>query len=393
MVGRMSLQRIPLTSLTEAHLQALVSDGARESRDLEFKREWRLADDPDKREFLFDVSSFANAGGGDVVYGIDEEAGAASSVPGLAGLDFDGEQRRADALVMNWIEPRPRGLAYQTVPLASGRTALVVRISRSWSGPHRVTYGGANRFYSRNSANKYQLDVNELRQAFGAASSARDRLRDFRLERIDRIGRGEVETPLQGRNAVVIHLMPLAPPSSYDPKALLRLGAETFPPMGELHSVGPQINFESCMFKSTSNTGESYTYSQVFRNGAVEAVRMGGRSDETQMIYPRYEHDVRPALHRYATGLSLIGVLAPWLLALSHVNVRGFQMWEAQSVDAFRRSVPIAREHLLVPEVLIEQTDLGSLDQALKQVFDPVWNACGRLGSPHFAADGSWKEQ
>ena len=48
-----------------------------------------------------------------------------------------------------------------------GNQIVLVRIPRSWVSPHMVTHKGTSRFFARNSAGKYQLDVSELRTAFG----------------------------------------------------------------------------------------------------------------------------------------------------------------------------------------------------------------------------------
>ena len=52
--------------------RALIVRGLKaEGRTLDYKRTLPGSTDEEKREFLADVSSFANAAGGDIVYGID----------------------------------------------------------------------------------------------------------------------------------------------------------------------------------------------------------------------------------------------------------------------------------------------------------------------------------
>ena len=72
----MTLRGVPLDSVTEAHLRALVSAGVAEGREIEFKLELPGGSDADKKEFLADVCSFANAGGGDILYGVKEACAA-----------------------------------------------------------------------------------------------------------------------------------------------------------------------------------------------------------------------------------------------------------------------------------------------------------------------------
>lgn len=59
--------------ITEQELQGLVNNGVLEGKTIEYKQEMTINKDSDKKEFLADVSSFANAGGGDLIYGIVED--------------------------------------------------------------------------------------------------------------------------------------------------------------------------------------------------------------------------------------------------------------------------------------------------------------------------------
>lgn len=68
----MSLHSLPLDQITLASLEQLVRNKARESRLIDYKREWDLSGDRGKQEFLADVSSFANTDGGELG---DERAG------------------------------------------------------------------------------------------------------------------------------------------------------------------------------------------------------------------------------------------------------------------------------------------------------------------------------
>ncbi len=56
-------------TITKEDIEALVTDAVPEDRTIEYKQQLPGGTDEDKREFLADVSSFANAAGGDVLYG------------------------------------------------------------------------------------------------------------------------------------------------------------------------------------------------------------------------------------------------------------------------------------------------------------------------------------
>ena len=103
--------------------------------------------DADKKEFLADVSSFANTAGGDLIFGIEEKQGVPTGNPGLNVADFDLEIRRLESMIGDGIDPRIRQ-SIRVVERKGKPALLVVRVERSWIGPHRVVFKGHDKFYA-----------------------------------------------------------------------------------------------------------------------------------------------------------------------------------------------------------------------------------------------------
>lgn len=95
-----------IETITEEVLSRLVSNGVPESRTLEFKRDLPGGANDDKKEFLADVTAFANTLGGDLIYGIDEAGGIASAADGVVVEDKDAAQLRLEQLLRDGVEPR-----------------------------------------------------------------------------------------------------------------------------------------------------------------------------------------------------------------------------------------------------------------------------------------------
>ena len=57
----MSLSNKPLESIIEADLQTLLLDKVSQGKTLEYKQELPGGSDPDKKKFLYNVSSLVNA--------------------------------------------------------------------------------------------------------------------------------------------------------------------------------------------------------------------------------------------------------------------------------------------------------------------------------------------
>jgi predicted HTH transcriptional regulator len=54
----------------EEDLNALVTNGISEGRTIDYKEQLDISQDAEKKELLADIMSFANASGGDLVFGI-----------------------------------------------------------------------------------------------------------------------------------------------------------------------------------------------------------------------------------------------------------------------------------------------------------------------------------
>jgi hypothetical protein len=92
----MSLRDIFLDQISEQDVNTLKSTGVPESPLIDYKRDTYGTADGDKREFLADISSFANTMGGDIVIGIDESNGLSTEIRPITG-DVDAEIRVSKA--------------------------------------------------------------------------------------------------------------------------------------------------------------------------------------------------------------------------------------------------------------------------------------------------------
>ena len=199
-----------IDQITEADLQVLIDNEVLEGKTIEYKQELPSNPDSEKKEFLADVSSFANAIGGDLIYGISEDPVTKAPIE-LTGLDIknaDKEISRLDSMIRDGIEPRMPGVVIQPCSLSNSKTALIIRIPKSWINPHRVTYKGHDKFYARSSNGKYPLDVSELRIAFNLSETLAERIRKFREERISKIYANDMPVPFTNNAKIVLHLIP-----------------------------------------------------------------------------------------------------------------------------------------------------------------------------------------
>ena len=63
----------PLDQLTLGDIKDLIENQVQEDKNIDYKETLPGNADGDKKEFLADVSSFANLNGGDIIFGIKEK--------------------------------------------------------------------------------------------------------------------------------------------------------------------------------------------------------------------------------------------------------------------------------------------------------------------------------
>lgn len=126
--------------VTAADIAGLIADGVREVRTIEYKAMLPGGGDDDRREFLFDVSSFANAAGGDLLYGVPAIDGVPCEPIGLSELNPDPAILRMESMVRDGISPRIPGIRMRCIDGFSNGPVLLLRVPKSWSGPHMVTF-------------------------------------------------------------------------------------------------------------------------------------------------------------------------------------------------------------------------------------------------------------
>jgi predicted HTH transcriptional regulator len=63
---------IDINSVVFEDIKRLKDNSVPESKTLEYKKDLTLKNDYNKKEFLSDISAFANTSGGDIIYGIKE---------------------------------------------------------------------------------------------------------------------------------------------------------------------------------------------------------------------------------------------------------------------------------------------------------------------------------
>lgn len=384
-----------LQDVTEADLQQLIDNSVQEGKTLEYKQTLELKRDSDKKEFLADVSSFANAVGGDIIIGIacNKTTREPEKIEGLQLTNTDSEIQKIENVIRDGIEER---MVVHTVsiPLSNGLSVIIIRIPQSWNSPHMVVYQGAQKFYTRSSNGKYAMDVSELRSAFTLADKLATKIANFRTERIGKIYAGSTDMPLpESTGKIVLHIIPFSAFTYNHGFPFDRLKEYKM----ELKPMNPSSwdhRYSLNGFMAFSLNGN---YTLIFKNGiieAVDAVILGVGYSVLPHAIPSQLLEEK-IIEAYAMNIQILkdlNVEGPFAIFLSLVSVK--QYWLAtrnisHNMQAGNR-MNNTQDLIALPEHIVDNTDVP-VSQVLKPIFDSLWNVYGYEKSENFDPQGNWR--
>jgi hypothetical protein len=394
----MALTNIPLGEITEDHFQRLIAAQAAESLHVEYKRETYGTNDDQRREFLADVSSFANSAGGDLVIGMTAAKGIPTQVHPFEG-DADAERLRLEQMARDGLYPRITNLQTRAVPLSGGGFVVVIRVPKSYNPPHRIIFKNTARFWARSSAGKYEPNVEELRRIFTEAPLLAERLRAFRTERTARIASHETPVGLLDGGKLVLHVVPFTAFDFGQSLSLDKVEAQPrrFVPIGSVSPRDYQITFDGFLTGSDDEglSKPQRAYVQVFPSGAVEAVASSLARGEERIILPHIEGMIIKSARSYAASLQMFGANPPFAILVSLVDVKGKHLMQGLPSNPRVSFIVLNRDQYHFVETIFENVPHDNNDAAkqLRATLDHLANAAGLPSSPSFDDNGDYHFQ
>ena len=387
---------IQFDEIGSEHIVALVETGSPERKTLEYKAKLNIATGDDRAEFLADISSFSNAAGGDIIFGIADRRDASGNATGIpeaiAPLTIanpDSELGKLSQIIESGIQPRLVGVQAKVIDIPSRGPVIVVRVPKSWNAPHMVSFANRSRFYSRNEiTGKIQLDVQQIGSAFAAQRSVGERIRAWRTDRIGKSVAEEGPVPIKGPR-LLFHFVSIA--ALDDEQTLPRVfDRDALRPFNQLMSLSPnayRYNADGLLYESR-DTESGQSYLQIFRDGHLEygdSYTLGGHDEA--VASQRFEEKLRDSFKNALGLLQKIESREPIFVSLTLINVKGRSMWLPRDF-AFRfdsmKSHPFDRPIIISPDVLLQDVPEGfPYPTTLLPVVNSIWQAAGLEETPY----------
>ena len=385
----------PFANIAADDIQRLVDERTPERRTLEFKSELPGDRDSDRKEFLADVSSFANAAGGDLVFGVATRDGQAVAADGLALPNMDAAVLRLDQMIRSGISPRIVGFQIGIVPGLRNGPAIVIRIPRSFQGPHIISYQQHFRFFGRNAAGKFPMDVSDIRDAVLRTGSAEERIRVFRSDRLARIAAGETPVPLDGTKIICVHAVPFEGYSTGRQVDLVRAATrpELLEPFYASGWSGATFNIDGLYsYSPIADRPTCISYLQLLRNGTVETVDCAMipspapyRDGIPSVAFPQ---QLFAAVGRIMRLYELLEVEPPYTLLVGVLGAMGVELTVDRRLGAGSLR-PLDRDVVMLPEVVVDSRTFEP-DVALRPMLDALWQSFGASGCGDYDDAGRW---
>jgi hypothetical protein len=251
----------------------------------------------------------------------------------------------------------------------------------------------SSRFYSRDNRGKYPLDVREIRAAFALSEALPERIRRFRDDRLTKIIADETPMPLVAGAKVILHVIPIG---AFDPQvnmdvASMKVKVQDIRPMRTM-SWTPRFNFDGFLWFSQPSLPavQGYTYVQLFRNGAIEAIeaKLLNTKPEKTIPSPIFETELIEELRQCLDALRKLEFQPPLFVMLSLLGVKGFTVWQRDPWGVSTSTID--RDLLLPPEKIVESYD-EKADRILQPMFDSIWQASDLAFNPNYDKEGNWK--
>jgi hypothetical protein len=364
---RMNMLPRPLTDLSEQDFVSLVANSVSEKRDLDFKRDLPGGSDKDTKEFLADVTSFANAQGGDLVFGIEDRNGVAIGVPGIDVNNIDSVQLRLESVIRDGVAPR-LFVKMHCILTTEGRGVLVIRIPASLVAPHRIQFKNSGRFWNRNSRGKYEMDVQELRHAFTESEAMPQRLRALHEGALGYASGINMPFSMARLPTAVVSIMPLG--FLRETRDILLMGENTLlPPRAARGFECLPILEGFIWYNPADENGAVNTFALTHRTGRIDASWQFGEfvQRDSRSILLAYLDDFENGLGEivlHGVGrLKQYGIEGPWVVMTTILWIKPAML----VLRSGRHSRPAWRDQARLPELILEQVkDKADLEPVVR---------------------------
>lgn len=395
----------PLSQVTLEQLER-IKETAQENIFFDFKQELNLDPTNQKKdprtEFLKDVSSFANAEGGLILYGVserrDDEGGKTGEIDEILGCsisNIDDQMQKMTSLLRDGVDPPLSPLVnIEQLKIEEGKSVILVRIQKSFVAPHMVIHNKDYRCYSRANTQKEKMTMTQIRELVLGAEKRIEEIRQWIMHRWN-------NHPITSEKRWMLHyvplrkgelLLPFAHESAKDILDRFRIPSVD----GYASDAQTRFCFEGLRRLLVNSPEEQTT---IYRNGVIEWT--GGQYAIGEKDGRFQSWGVERACCKAIDDLVKISqddlISIPGILSFNLSGVKDLSLvpgdqnnWEMnreyyEELGGYKHQ--ISRSHIGPIEVEVLDARLNT-EHLLKSILDVLWNCGNHPECPYFENGG-----
>lgn len=381
--------------INERDVRSLIDHIVRENQNLEYKSEFWKHNDEGTREMLKDITSIANAYGGYIIVGINEDK---DGLP-VEITEVNNTEKERDRIISSClanISPRLVGIKLKVISIDS-KNILIIFVPRGIRSPYMITYKGLYQFWIRHDRQKSRMSVDEIRDVILKTENLYADIKKFVNERKREILEEIGEKPYYVMGAVPLMTVKQEVVDVLNPniRDMLKSPAE---------QIDDGFNFNHgsngklhCTLYGIWSGMEDYESTELFRNSYFEA-RVSLSSVRSVVVNDRIKRDGKEldilkfnpyAIIGYPTSFyhilmafkEYLGLEEPYVGFVSLYNIKGFCL-EEYPEECHSSFAPKSwnKQHLEIP--LSRIPDLSNPSKVAKFFTDRIWQAFGWNHAP-----------
>lgn len=393
----------PLSEWTASDVQSLIDERVAEGQRLEYKRELNLDTQSQRREAAKDVSGMANASGGLLLYGVEEDD-SEEPIPTARRPMPDGSgQARLEDVLDSSVSPT-LNLQTRLLDAPDGGFFLIVRIFQRTGAPHMVESYSDHRHYVRSGIKTRPMKQEELRAAYAQVSHAEELVtglvsslpvmpRIARLRSVDDLTR---PVGLSHKPWASVVTAPFDAPERLLSRR--RMGRRDFPaePTRAYHDVhlydgAYRTDGQGYLFEEeTGNEQELFRRLRLYRSGVCEWGRRYARDDYTSLPGRTFTQEAYEALSYFARVYAEAGYhgrVRVWV----RVDSADHGRLQVTDADGAPREGETGHEWVGLTEDTNVDTLLDDPMPLVHHAMDTIWQGYGFDSCWLFSAEGEYR--
>lgn len=386
-------------------VQDIIEDRIQENQMLEYKSykfedgKFKSLTEKEKAKLAKEITSFANADGGEIIIGIGEDSHHNPTEiidVGVNDENFEEWEQSFRLYIKSKIKPIIHGINCK-LEKVDDKNVIIIKINKSIVKPHAFFDGNKDEFFIRYGNICNNMSLEDLEQSFSNKELLKSNITKFRDNRIGMILNDEIVGNISEKTILVVHIIPVW---SMNINSLIDIRKVKYnsnldvfspTPFGDGRRGTDSYNTDGLLINYGFGELPTMSYTQLFNNGCIESSEirlMNVLRDNENIIYKwtELENILYKRIFDFSKILEEYNIPKPYNVFVSILNGKSKRTLLSDFND---RSKPLSRD--IIKSIPAYLNDDLSFEESMYPLFRNLSNAFGKENSSLYNEDGSLK--